>query len=53
MRLRSVARLSPLLAVPVLGGCGGRTQSSLAPESHAAKDIASLFWWMMGGAWIG
>jgi cytochrome c oxidase subunit 2 len=33
-------------------GCG-RTQSSLAPQSHASKDIASLFWWMMGGAWIG
>ena len=39
--------------MPALAGCGGRTQSSLAPESHAAKDIASLFWWMMGGAWIG
>jgi len=39
--------------VPLLAGCGTRTQSSLAPESHAAKDIASLFWWMMGGAWIG
>jgi cytochrome c oxidase subunit 2 len=50
---RSVARLLPLLAVPILSGCGGRTQSSLAPESHAAKDLASLFWWMVGGAWIG
>jgi cytochrome c oxidase subunit 2 len=33
-------------------GCGG-TQSSVAPESRQAQDIASLFWWMMGGAWIG
>jgi cytochrome c oxidase subunit 2 len=39
-------------AALLLAGCG-RTQSSLAPQSHAAKDIASLFWWMMGGAWIG
>jgi cytochrome c oxidase subunit 2 len=36
----------------VLSGCGG-TQSSLAPASHQASNIASLFWWMMGGAWIG
>jgi cytochrome c oxidase subunit II len=33
-------------------GCGG-TQSSVAPQSRQARDIASLFWWMMGGAWIG
>jgi cytochrome c oxidase subunit 2 len=39
-------------AVLALSGCG-RTQNSLAPESHQARDIASLFWWMMGGAWIG
>jgi len=50
---RPVTRLLPLLAVPLLAGCGGRTQNTLAPESHASKDIASLFWWMMGGAWIG
>jgi cytochrome c oxidase subunit II len=36
----------------LLAGCG-RTQNSLAPKSHQARDIASLFWWMMGGAWIG
>lgn len=41
-----------LLAVVPLAGCGG-SQNSLAPESHQAKDIASLFWWMMGGAWLG
>ena len=39
-------------AVLVLAGCG-RTQDSLSPASHQARDIASLFWWMMGGAWIG
>jgi len=27
--------------------------NALTPDSHQAKDIASLFWWMMGGAWIG
>jgi cytochrome c oxidase subunit II len=25
----------------------------VAPHSHAARDIANLFWWMMGGAWLG
>jgi cytochrome c oxidase subunit II len=38
--------------VLVVGGCGN-TQNSLAPKSHQARDIAALFWWMMGGAWIG
>ena len=43
-----------VFAVVPLAGCGGGdTQNSLAPESHQAKDIASLFWWMMGGAWLG
>jgi cytochrome c oxidase subunit 2 len=45
------AVLIPLLAV-VVTGCG-RSQNALAPESHQSRDIASLFWWMMGGAWIG
>jgi cytochrome c oxidase subunit 2 len=40
------------VATLLLAGCG-RTQNSLAPESHQSRDIASLFWWMMGGAWIG
>jgi cytochrome c oxidase subunit II len=42
-----------LLAVVLpLSGCR-ESQNSLAPESHQAKDIANLFWWMMGGAWLG
>jgi cytochrome c oxidase subunit 2 len=44
-----------LLALPLLAlvaGCD-RTQNALAPKSHQARDIASLFWWMMGGSWIG
>ena len=36
----------------LLAGCR-ETQDSLAPKSHQARDIASLFWWMMGGAWLG
>src|SRR5436309_14436181 len=40
-------------AVMVLAAGCGRTQSSVAPQSRQARDIASLFWWMMGGAWIG
>jgi cytochrome c oxidase subunit 2 len=41
-------------AAALLGVAGcGETQSSLAPKSRQARDIASLFWWMLGGAWIG
>jgi cytochrome c oxidase subunit II len=39
-------------AVLLLTGCE-RAQSSLRPRSHEARDIATLFWWMMGGAWVG
>jgi cytochrome c oxidase subunit II len=35
-----------------LAGCGDGSDS-LDAHSHQAKDIASLFWWMMGGAWLG
>jgi cytochrome c oxidase subunit 2 len=47
-------RRLPLLfpAALLLSGCE-RAQNSLHPHSHQARDIASLFWWMMGGAWIG
>jgi cytochrome c oxidase subunit 2 len=44
--------LLALLPASVLTGCGEK-QNALAPKSHQAADIASLFWWMMGGAWIG
>jgi cytochrome c oxidase subunit II len=47
--LRALALL-PLAAL--VAGCD-RTQNALAPESHQSKDIASLFWWMTGGAWLG
>jgi cytochrome c oxidase subunit II len=49
-RGRLAASLVPLALV--LAGCRD-SQNSLAPKSHQSKDIASLFWWMMGGAWIG
>ena len=39
-------------AILLLAGCGQK-QDALAPKSHQSRDIASLFWWMMGGAWIG
>src|SRR3954447_20601783 len=44
--------LAALPAVALLAGCD-KKQNALAPAGHQAKDIASLFWWMMGGAWIG
>jgi cytochrome c oxidase subunit II len=53
-RAWSVSGRLLLLAPPVLvlSGCG-REQNSLEAHSQQSKDIASLFWWMMGGAWIG
>jgi cytochrome c oxidase subunit II len=35
-----------------LAGCGG-TQDALNPHSHAATDIANLFWWMVAVAFGG
>ena len=40
------------LAAVLLTGCGGQ-QSVLAPKSHQSRDIATLFWWMTGGAAVG
>jgi cytochrome c oxidase subunit 2 len=48
-------RLLPLLVlagVLVLAGCGSR-QDTLRPEGPQAKEIASLWWWLMGGAFVG
>ncbi|HET7572870.1 MAG TPA: cytochrome c oxidase subunit II [Gaiellaceae bacterium] len=43
-----------LVALPLaLAGCSGNGQNALHPHSHAARDIASLFWWMTGGAFLG
>ncbi|MGH3009895.1 MAG: cytochrome c oxidase subunit II, partial [Gaiellaceae bacterium] len=43
---RGFAAFALLLPFAVTG-CGG-AQNALAPHSHAAADIANLFWWMMG-----
>jgi cytochrome c oxidase subunit II len=40
------------LAPVVLAGCGG-SQNALDPHSHAASDIANLFWVMMAVAFGG
>ncbi len=34
-------------------GASGPAHDSLAPESHQARAIAGLWWWMLGGAAIG
>ncbi|HSB39078.1 MAG TPA: cytochrome c oxidase subunit II [Gaiellaceae bacterium] len=55
MRAGAPGKSAALLLAPaalLLAGCG-KQQNALAPESHQSRDIASLFWWMMGGAWIG
>jgi cytochrome c oxidase subunit II len=39
-------------ATLLLAGCGSK-EDSLHPASPQARDLASLWWWMMGGAWIG
>jgi cytochrome c oxidase subunit 2 len=49
----SAVRALALVAVAaLLAGCNEQ-QDSLAPRSHAASDIASLFWWMMGISFFG
>ena len=43
----------PAVAVVLLlAGCGS-AQDTLHAESPQAKTIASLWWWLMGGAWVG
>jgi cytochrome c oxidase subunit 2 len=52
-RLGSKAVALTLVLVPfALAGCGG-VQNSLNPHSHAATDVANLFWWMMAVAFGG
>jgi cytochrome c oxidase subunit II len=40
----------PLL---LLAGCGSNGQDALHPVTRPAGDIASLWWWMLGGAGLG
>jgi cytochrome c oxidase subunit 2 len=35
----------------VFGGCDGR-QSAVEPAGRGAEEIAALFWWMTGGAFL-
>src|SRR5687768_8964453 len=52
--MRIFKTLSSLLLLGVVAltsGCAG-VQSSLAPSGRDAARIASLFWWMTGGAAI-
>ena len=48
----AAAAVALLPLVVLLAGCGN-DQDALAPASHQSADIASLFWWMMGGSWLG
>jgi cytochrome c oxidase subunit II len=45
-RWRRGLAAAALLLPTLLAGCGGK-QDTLAPHSHAATDIANLFWVMM------
>ena len=41
-----------LPAAALLAGCGSNRQSTLAPHSKAAREITTLWWSMMIGAWV-
>jgi cytochrome c oxidase subunit 2 len=47
-----VAALAVPAALLLVSGCAS-DQNALAPESHQASDIASLWWWMFGGSLVG
>jgi cytochrome c oxidase subunit 2 len=50
---RRIGALVALIAAALLlAGCGDQ-QNALAPASHQSTDIANIFWWTMGGSWIG
>jgi cytochrome c oxidase subunit II len=53
-RKRSRGRGLALVAFTLLAvsGCGSREQSSLDPESHPARLIERLWWWMLGGSCV-
>ena len=52
LRGRRLLPVVALLAVVALAGCGSR-QDTLTPKGPQAKDIASLWWWLMGGGFVG
>jgi len=49
---RSGGGLLGLAAVSLLAGCGSNADS-LHPQGPGAKDIASLWWWLLGGCSFG
>jgi cytochrome c oxidase subunit II len=51
-RRRSGGGLVGLAAVLLLAGCGSQA-NTLDPHSPAAKSIASLWWWLLGGCSFG
>ncbi|SFD79447.1 cytochrome c oxidase subunit II [Roseivivax sediminis] len=46
-----VRAIAALVSLALLGGCDG-VQSVLSPGGRDAQVIATLFWWMLGGAVI-
>jgi cytochrome c oxidase subunit II len=48
-RPRRVATGATLLCAGILAGCGSG-QSTLDPQSKPAREIADLWWWMLGAA---
>jgi cytochrome c oxidase subunit 2 len=52
--VRRLARVVPVAVVLcgglIMAGCGHRDQSTLQPHSTASRDIATLWWWMLGVA---
>ena len=51
--MRAVRGSAALVLLLTLVDGLGSSQNALAPESHQARDIASLWWWMFGAACIG
>ena len=51
-RTTATAAAAVLASVLLLAGCGSKT-NMLSPESPAAKDVASLWWWLLGGCTFG
>jgi cytochrome c oxidase subunit II len=52
-RIRAGARAGLICCgVLLLAGCGDNKQSTLSPDSHPARDIASLWWGMLVAAVI-
>src|SRR5690349_14001854 len=49
---RGVVAAAFAATVVVLSGCGENGQSTLSPHSPQSRDISTLWWWMLGVAWV-